>query len=856
MITNIFNTKKSLLDINNNDVIEKINNNDIIDQSNIIEKINNNDTINNPLNFKLTTNKINETEYDLLLTIKSPEVEIDSYCDIILCIDTSSSMSSYATKKNLEQDFLTILDILKFSATVIIKSCNEKQRIGIVKFSNYGEVVKELTVLNDEGKEILINSINSLESNGQTNLYDGIIKSWQLFDSSNVTCNKKSIILFTDGEPNIDPLRGYSTELQRFKKNYCGDKYISDVNIFALGNGIDSILSNLISKETNGIYGFIPDSKSIGDLLIHKLAAIRTTIKKNIMVEIIFGEDIEITFNDTNIKKPNISQSINYTYTSKVLLINVGDILCGCDRNFVFKVKTKNVLNIKDHEFVNDNLLRITITDDNIIPTVNNIIPIINDDNNVLNDDNICILNNKNLLDITYNKLRQCGIETLMNIVDNLYNNYTTNKIFNEYIELLKLNIDSDKRIYNLHETFNDQVKIAFDDNFHDKWGKHYLLSLSRALQMEQCTNFLDLCVQHFGSKIFNNIVNIASDLFLEIQVIKPVKKPILKSTQQIFEERDDNISLCRNNYCYVELSETYYDNFIRDGGSIFKGASKGVSKGASKGVSKGASKDVSRGASKSSYLGEIYNNNFKCSIFNGVLKSSHSTEEISMTKSLSENNSLVTSSSENNDISEINNVPIYIDMNKYFNRGDKNVCFHGLSLVLMFDGSSKFVKDIKKYDSVMLGNNKEGIIECVIQTIITTPIEIIKLNDILHLTPYHPVKDIYTNHWCFPKDINNVTISNLECNEIYSFVLTEKSRSHLSGIIIGNYECATLGHNIEDDDCIKHPFFGTNLVINNLKQSTCYDDGFITLKQNCLIRCKVSNLIKEISINDNFNNI
>ena len=102
-----------------------------------------------------------------------------------------------------------------------------------------------------------------------------------------------------------------------------------------------------------------------------------------------------------------------------------------------------------------------------------------------------------------------------------------------------------------------------------------------------------------------------------------------------------------------------------------------------------------------------------------------------------------------------------------------------------------------------MLANGLTSIVECVVKTNISSNTQtnnLIKLNDDLHLTYYHPVK--INNSWCFPKDILFGSNSDLYCDAIYSIVLeldmgSESSRGYGSGILIGNIECTTLGHGI-----------------------------------------------------------
>jgi hypothetical protein len=179
------------------------------------------------------------------------------------------------------------------------------------------------------------------------------------------------------------------------------------------------------------------------------------------------------------------------------------------------------------------------------------------------------------------------------------------------------------------------------------------------------------------------------------------------------------------------------------------------------------------------------------------------------------------------------------------------NPCFHGLSKVLMSDNSLKNASEIQKGDIVKLANGRVSTIECVLKTIILEEINMICLNENLHITPYHPVKK--NNSWIFPKYIENAEPSNLDCNAIYSFVLEKDENSNTrgfgSGMIIGNYECATLGHGILNEQVISHPFFGTELVINNLKESITYQSGLVIIRQGSMLRNSITNLINRIVI-------
>jgi len=59
-----------------------------------------------------------------------------------------------------------------------------------------------------------------------------------------------------------------------------------------------------------------------------------------------------------------------------------------------------------------------------------------------------------------------------------------------------------------------------------NKWGKHYLRSLIRSLQLQIKKNFKDPAVADFGGKLFNDFVERADDIFDNMPPPKPsVKK-------------------------------------------------------------------------------------------------------------------------------------------------------------------------------------------------------------------------------------------------------------------------------------------------------------------------------------------
>ena len=66
------------------------------------------------------------------------------------------------------------------------------------------------------------------------------------------------------------------------------------------------------------------------------------------------------------------------------------------------------------------------------------------------------------------------------------------------------------------------QVTEAIDDQYFKKWGRHFLPSLARAHQLQECLNFKDPGVQHYGGNLFQTERDFADDAFNNLPAPTP----------------------------------------------------------------------------------------------------------------------------------------------------------------------------------------------------------------------------------------------------------------------------------------------------------------------------------------------
>merc|ERR1711964_504825 len=95
-----------------------------------------------------------------------------------------------------------------------------------------------------------------------------------------------------------------------------------------------------------------------------------------------------------------------------------------------------------------------------------------------------------------------------------------------------------------------------------------------------------------------------------------------------------------------------------------------------------------------------------------------------------------------------------------------------------------------------------------------------------LLLTPWHPIRRNGT--WIFPCDI--APIASYQSEAVYSFLLDQH---HV--LFINGEECVGLAHGFTDNNVIKHPFFGTNAIVEALQQFPCFVQGLVVFEQGCM---------------------
>jgi len=161
--------------------------------------------------------------------------------------------------------------------------------------------------------------------------------------------------------------------------------------------------------------------------------------------------------------------------------------------------------------------------------------------------------------------------------------------------------------------------------------------------------------------------------------------------------------------------------------------------------------------------------------------------------------------------------------------------CVDSYCMIAMFNGTSKRLKDVKKFDIIKSIDSNNKIVGakvlCVVETIIESGFrDYVSVNGVL-ITPWHPIK--FGLHgkeetWCFPGEL--FSTFKFPSSSMITLVL---ENHHV--MFIGGLKCITLGHNFTNHSKLIHPYYGTNKVIENLNHyfPEDYANGKISVKDS-----------------------
>jgi uncharacterized protein YegL len=419
---------------------------------------------------------------------------------VVLVIDISGSMGTEVVSKsqtgNIETSGYTQLDIVKHASYTILENLRPQDSIAVIAFTSNAREILPMTPTSPENKSFIKSKIQALYPEASTNLWDGLLKGMETIrlTPSNYKTND-AIFLLTDGQPNVDPPRGYSESLRSYLDTY---NLNFTINTFGFGYSLDCKILKDISIIGNGHYGFIPDGSFVGTIFINAMANLMTVMARNL--------ELHLTFPDGNV--PDFH---NYPYptikTSWGYIIKLGSFRYGQPRNITFPLKIMN----PSESHMCTSVLKYTTFD----PFEKNDREDIHFSTNISDD--------SNNLDIPADYYR---IE-LVKLLEYLSNNVDLVSCQLKIQELTNEMISSVCQYHVLLQGFvadlTGQITEACSrSDWYARWGKYYMKSLQDAHLHQHCNNFKDPGVSNYGGEEFKEFQKHLENIFIQLPVPTP----------------------------------------------------------------------------------------------------------------------------------------------------------------------------------------------------------------------------------------------------------------------------------------------------------------------------------------------
>eukprot|EP00800_Vazella_pourtalesii_P003159 TRINITY_DN1319_c1_g4_i1.p1 TRINITY_DN1319_c1_g4~~TRINITY_DN1319_c1_g4_i1.p1 ORF type:complete len:684 (+),score=88.35 TRINITY_DN1319_c1_g4_i1:50-2053(+) len=459
------------------------------------------------ISLEVTAHPLENQENLFMVSVKPEDCDTRPPCDICCVVDVSCSMDTEAKTKNdkgdVESHGLTLLDIVKHAVKTVVMSLEGKDRMSLIVYDTNPEKIFGLTKMDKSGKESALKRISGLQSKSRTNLWGGLAMGLDVMKEESRKEANRSLFLLTDGLPNVVPPRGHIPMLRRYKDEY---GLSCSIGTFGFGYELDSQLLHDIAMEGQGMYTFIPDSSFVGTSFVNAVSNALSTISRNVELSI-------ETLNGTTIitdgeKGEQIGGGHLCNITTWGAQVSMGALLFGQERNIVFRVHIPNE--------VTDNVLTVTVT-----------FIYYNERSSKLTAEAKQV--NHISLSVDVHRLRTAvviAIQQAIDIADVDIN--LSQKIVRELQNRISTSgIKNEKYIIDLLKDLSDQITEALSrQDWYARWGKHYLLSLKRAHLLQQCSNFKDPGLQHYGGKLFNRVRDVADDIFIKIPPPEPKIRP------------------------------------------------------------------------------------------------------------------------------------------------------------------------------------------------------------------------------------------------------------------------------------------------------------------------------------------
>ena len=450
------------------------------------------------INLKATA--LNKTTIKLTIEPENKDSRINTH--VVITIDNSGSMSSYAVTKDQngveEHTGLSLIDIVKHAAKTLISMLGENDYVSIISYSSYAKDRIKMLKMTSINKKTAFEKLDEIQPEGQTNLWDGLKHSMDCVKEGSTNPdipNNASVFILTDGQANIIPPRGHVKTIDKYLDS-SNIRNLCSINTYGFGYNLDSEDLSNVSNIGGGSYHFISDPGMVGTTFVNTTSNMLTTIIPSLKVQVELPENMKFKFD-------GLHELHDHIFTDWGGEFNIGSLRYGQTKDILFEIEPRD----------GNNVINFTVKSDHC--GLNKTIE--------FNTENLA--STRIYLDKDMARLQCCNtIKKILTsaTVDPVHAIQIQSYLEDSLREIGDRTLTISKFISDLLLDCNQIIEATQTVKAFNKWGKHYLPSLFNAHLMQECNNFKDPGLQHYGGVAFGNIRDDGDDIFNQLPPPKP----------------------------------------------------------------------------------------------------------------------------------------------------------------------------------------------------------------------------------------------------------------------------------------------------------------------------------------------
>jgi hypothetical protein len=418
---------------------------------------------------------------------------------LVCVVDTSGSMGSPADNPDGgERTGLSLLDVVKHALKAVIHTLGQEDSFALVSFSTRASVELSFTTMDEAGLKEAIDAVNKLQPDGTTNMWDGMENALDLLRSSGDPSKQSAVFVFTDGVPNCIPPQGHQEALRAYQQQH---KVRANMSCFGFGYNLDSALLDEMSSLGGGVYSFIPDVGMVGTVFVHAISNLLSCAASACIVTVETKDGGALNADDLP-----LSNTSSLVETPHKLSFDLGMVNFGQSRDVVVRTTKPSDL---------------CVTVQCQVPWGNvRSVGVFGPDNPVR-----CSVQKaraqvvRSIVDARRLGQKDGDLNSALAAVENVAGQ------IRKLVDTLSGGDDDadEKYASDLLQDLEGQIAMSLSRNdWFRRWGIHYLPSIQRAHVLQQCLNFKDPGMQHYGGELFRDVRDAADDRFNELPAPTP----------------------------------------------------------------------------------------------------------------------------------------------------------------------------------------------------------------------------------------------------------------------------------------------------------------------------------------------